>query len=396
MKVIYEKDMRVPIKIWANYDALDKTCIEQITNTSKLPFVFKHVCLMPDGHGGYGMPIGGVIACDKVVIPNAVGVDIGCGMCAVKTSLKLSDVGSYLNTIVRKIKKVIPVGFEHHKEHQNETLMPSVSEYDMEKIVSEQYQSATHQLGTLGGGNHFIEIQKDEEDCIWIMVHSGSRNLGYKVAQHYNNVAKKLNEKWHVSVPSKYDLAFLPRDSEEGQMYLQEMNYCLGFALSNRRLMMDRIIDSFHTVLNSSKTIAYSTDMINIHHNYAQMEHHFGKNVMVHRKGATNAKKGQLGIIPGSQGTASYIVKGLGNPESFESCSHGAGRAMGRKDAKRRLNLADEMKTLNDQGIIHSVSCIDNLDEAPSAYKDIEDVMERQKDLVEIVVKLKPLAVIKG
>lgn len=224
------------------------------------------------------------------------------------------------------------------------------------------------------------------------MIHSGSRNIGYQVANHYNKLAISLNEKWHSKVPKEWQLAFLPIDSKEGQAYLEEMQYCVNFALANRSLMMDRIKAAFSETIEN---IEFG-DMINIAHNYATIEHHFGKNVMIHRKGATRAYTNDIGIIPGSQGTKSYIVKGLGNTESFKSCSHGAGRVMGRKQAQRELSLKDEIKKMEQQGILHSIRSEKDLDEAAGAYKDIDAVMENQKDLVEIIVELLPLAVIKG
>jgi tRNA-splicing ligase RtcB len=231
------------------------------------------------------------------------------------------------------------------------------------------------------------------------MIHSGSRNLGKQVAEHYNKLAKKLNEKWYSKVDEKVDLAFLPLDSEEGKAYIREMEYCVEFALANRKLMMSRISDIFSKYFKNEccpeNDIFFEEEFINIAHNYASLENHFGQNVMVHRKGATLARKDTLGIIPGSQGTASYIVKGKGNKDSFESCSHGAGRKMGRKQAIKELDLEAEIKMLDDQGIIHSVRGKQSLDEAPSAYKDINEVMKNQEDLVEILVELKPLAVIK-
>jgi len=223
------------------------------------------------------------------------------------------------------------------------------------------------------------------------MVHSGSRNLGYKVAKHYNELAIKLNKYWYSSVPTKWELAFLPVDSEDGQAYIKEMNYCVDFALANRELMMRRICDIFE-----KETSCECVEPINIAHNYASLENHFGQNVWVHRKGATKAYEGTIGIIPGSQGTNSYIVRGKGNEDSFRSCSHGAGRTMGRKQAQRELNLEAEVKFLEDKGILHSIRGVNQLDEAPSSYKDIKVVMENQKDLVDIEVELKPLAVIKG
>ncbi len=223
------------------------------------------------------------------------------------------------------------------------------------------------------------------------MIHTGSRNLGLKVANHYNKLAVELNAKWHSQVPKEWELAFLPVDSEEGQAYIREMNYCVEFALINRKLMMDRIRRIFF-----KKTECDTNSPINIAHNYASQENHFGKNVWIHRKGATQAKKGQIGIIPGSQGTSSYIAEGLGNKDSFESCSHGAGRVMGRKQAERELDLEKEIKILDDQNIIHNIRHASDLDEATSCYKNIDDVMSQQKDLIKILVKLTPLAVIKG
>jgi len=240
--------------------------------------------------------------------------------------------------------------------------------------------------------NHFIEIQQGDDGFVYIMVHSGSRNIGYRVAQNYNAMAINLNEKWYSSVPKKWQLAFLPLNSKEGQDYLDEMQYCVEFAHMNRNLMIKNICESIDEVVAG---VTYDAHL-DIAHNFAAMEHHFGKNVMVHRKGATKAYKGQLGIIPGSQGTSSYIVEGLGNPESFYSCSHGAGRRMSRTKAKNELDLAAEIKHMNDQGIVHGLRTANDLDEASGAYKDIENIMLLQRDLVEIKVKLTPLAVIKG
>jgi tRNA-splicing ligase RtcB len=391
MKIYTEE--KLPIKSWCENP--EEGCLVQARNIANLPFLFKHVALMPDTHQGYGMPIGGVIATKGVVIPNAVGVDIGCGMCAVKTPIKVENLSTeLLKKIMGEIRKVVPVGFGHHQKRQDLFYMPYAGEIKPEmKIVDEQFDSATKQVGTLGGGNHFIEIQKGNDGFIWIMIHSGSRNIGLKVAQYYNDLAVKLNEKWHTSVPKEHELAFLPIDSNEGQAYLSEMDYCVRFALCNRRLMMDNILGIFKELVEDK--VPYE-DMINIAHNYASMENHFGTNVMVHRKGATLAREGMRGIIPGSQGTASYIVKGKGNPDSFMSCSHGAGRQMGRKEAERSLDLEAEIKMLNDQGVIHSVRNKSDLDEAPSAYKNIDIVMKEQQDLVEILVELKPLGVIKG
>jgi tRNA-splicing ligase RtcB len=262
-------------------------------------------------------------------------------------------------------------------------------------VMAREYATARRSLGTLGGGNHFIEIQKGSDGYIWVMLHSGSRNPGKQVADYYNKKAIELNEKYYSQIPQKWELAFLPLDSEDGQEYMEEMRSCVEYAFINRKLMIDRIVEVFKDVINESEQICFDP-MINIAHNYATMEHHFGKNVLVHRKGATSAKNGEIGIIPGSQGTSSYIVKGRGNMDSFMSCSHGAGRKMGRKQAERTLNLEEEVKKLNDRGILHAIRGVGDLDEASGAYKDIDVVMKEQEDLVEIMVKLEPLAVIKG
>jgi len=385
---------KIPIKLWT--DDIDEGALAQALNLANLPFAFKWVSIMPDAHQGYGMPIGGVLATKDVIIPNCVGVDIGCGMCAVKTSLTEIDRET-LKKIMGEIRKFIPVGFSHQKEKQDEDLMPNRGITDHLKIVGQEYQSALKQIGTLGGGNHFIEIQKGSDGFIWIMIHSGSRNIGYKVADYYNRLAVKLNEKWHSKVPQEWELAFLPIDSEEAQDYIREMDYCVAFALANRRLMMNKVEEAFCKVIDARVDYVFEDDlMINIAHNYASLENHFGQNVWVHRKGATLAREGTIGIIPGSQGTASYIVEGKGNPESFMSCSHGAGRRMGRNQARKDLVLEDEVKALEDKGILHSIRGVKELDEAPSAYKDIHSVMKNQEDLVKVLVELKPLAVIKG
>ncbi len=392
MKEVITTENR-PIKLWL--DDIEEGALAQAKNLANLPFTFKHIAIMPDAHQGYGMPIGGVLATQDVIIPNAVGVDIGCGMCAVKTNLTELDTDT-LKKIMSRIREVVPVGFNKHKKPQNVDSMPGVVNYpevvgiDEMPIVKREFQNAFYQVGTLGGGNHFIEIQKGNDGHIWIMIHSGSRNLGFKVAKHYNDLANELNQKWHSSIPKEEELAFLPMNSKEGKSYIREMNYCVEFALSNRSLMMDRVIE----IMSGVKEFTSVGDVVNIAHNYAKMENHFGQNVMVHRKGATLAREGTVGIIPGSQGTRSFIVKGKGNKESFESCSHGAGRKMGRKQAKKTLNLEEEQKKL--EGIVHSVRTEKDLDEAPGSYKDIETVMENQTDLVDILVELTPLGVIKG
>lgn len=381
---------KIPIKLWI--EDIEAGALEQAKNMANLPFAFRHIAIMPDSHQGYGMPIGGVLATRGVIVPNAVGVDIGCGMCALKTSLTTIEA-PVLKKVMSEIRHKVPVGFNHHNEKQNESLMPDSGNIIKGGMVERQYEAALKQVGTLGGGNHFIEIQKGSDGHIWIMIHSGSRNIGLKVAEHYNQVAVRLNERWYSQISSKWQLAFLPIESQEAKDYMTEMQYCVDFAFASRKLMMENIKASFTAEMGGDFA---ELDFVNIAHNYARWENHFNNSVLVHRKGATSAKLDEIGIIPGSQGTKSYIVKGKGNPESFESCSHGAGRALSRTMAQNTLSLEEEIARLDKQHIIHAIRNKKDLDEAPGAYKDIDIVMKNQQDLVDIVVELTPLAVIKG
>ena len=381
-----------PVKIWTN--DVEESAMRQIENLTTLPFLHHHLAIMPDVHAGMGMPIGGVLACDGAVIPNAVGVDIGCGMCAVKTNWKMEDLPPHVirKEIMKGIRARIPLGMDHHKEAQDAKYLPQGHDIDKMEIVKRRQHSILHEVGTLGGGNHFIELQKDEEGNLWIMIHSGSRNLGKQVGDYYNKIAASLNEKWHSVVSPEIRLPFLPHGTREFGAYWNEMKYCIDFALCNRRLMMERIQE---VIADSLKGIEFEP-MINIAHNYAAFEHHFGKDVIVHRKGATLAREGVIGIIPGSQGTASYIVKGLGNPDSFCSCSHGAGRVLSRKAAIKTLDMDAEVRNLEAKGIIHAIRCQDDMQEASGAYKDIDTVIANESDLVKLKTKLLPIAVIKG
>jgi tRNA-splicing ligase RtcB (3'-phosphate/5'-hydroxy nucleic acid ligase) len=382
---------RIPIKLWVS--ELESGAMEQARNLANLPYAYKHIALMPDCHQGFGMPIGGVLATKEVIIPNAVGVDIGCGMCATQTTLQDVEF-NLLKIILKDIRELIPLGFKHHKTAMDHALMPDPANFfDVIPVVEREFERARYQLGTLGGGNHFIEIQKGSDGLIWVMVHSGSRNIGKQVADHYNRVATELNLKWKSKVPKSAQLAYLYLSSNEGQQYIREMNYCIEFAYANRKIMMDNVLKVLEYHFGNSFR---SGPMINIAHNYANIEKHFGNDVMVHRKGATKASKETIGIIPGSQGSNSYIVKGKGNTDSFESCSHGAGRTMGRKEAIRKLNLKEEIQKLDKKGILHAIRNQSDLEEATSAYKDISVVMNNQKDLVEVLTELQPLAVIKG
>ncbi len=377
-------DCKIPIKSWC--EDIEAGALEQAKNLANLPFSCKHIAVMPDAHQGYGMPIGGVLATQGVVVPNAVGVDIGCGMIAVKTTHVGNPGIKSVKEIIGELRKQIPVGFNHHNVAHNWIGFDEAPDIP---IIQQQLDPARKQLGTLGGGNHFIEVQLGDDNHIWLMLHSGSRNFGYKIAREYHNRAKALCERWYSSVPK--DLSFLPIETSEAREYMDAMNFALRFAQASREHMMAIVINVAYYFLDC--TFGSS---INIHHNYAKWENHFGKNFIIHRKGATSAREGELGIIPGSQGSSSYIVKGLGNRESFMSCSHGAGRKMGRKQAKKELDLKETIKTLDNKGIVHSIRGVDNMDEAPGAYKDIDEVMKAQSDLVEITVKLTPLGVLKG
>jgi tRNA-splicing ligase RtcB len=381
----------IPIKMWL--DDIEGSAIAQVHNLAQLPFAYRHIAIMPDSHCGYGMPIGAVLATTGQVIPNAVGVDIGCGMRAVKLPTKAIPTRQELTEICARIRRLVPLGAKKFSNRANHSKMPSQHGHNYE-ICMQEYDNAAKSLGTLGGGNHFIELQEGSDGHLWVMVHSGSRNLGHKVATHYNKIAVNLNQQWSSPVPKGFELAHLPIDSQIGIDYLSEMNYCVEFAKANRREIMDSVLNAVYSVFEPLDNEPYGH--IDIAHNYARIENHFGKNVMIHRKGATSAREGEIGIIPGSQGTSSYIVSGKGERESFMSCSHGAGRSMSRSYAKQNLDLDAEIKQLDDMGVVHGVRHISDLDEAPSSYKDIKTVMENQSDLVDILVELKPLAVVKG
>ncbi len=404
MKWEYTENLEKPVKSWCEF--VEDGAMKQACNLANHPSVFRHVALMPDCHQGYGMPIGGVIACTDSVIPNAVGVDIGCGMCAVETDLHVEQIKDrqLIRSLMQLVKQRVPVG--EGNAHRGEQHWNGFSRHlDSIKGNIPAWYSAKREnldkrnLGTLGGGNHFIELQSSEEGIIWLMLHSGSRNLGYRIADHYHKLALRLNDKWKITLPDR-DLAFL-HDDEDGKDYLRDMNFALAYAAENRKRMMKVFKESVGDVFAHVNFL----QEINIHHNYASRENHFGRDVWVHRKGATSAHKNEKGIIPGSMGTSSYIVEGLGNPESFMSCSHGAGRVMGRNEACRRLSV-DECNRAMD-GIVFdrwsryhgrkkTMDKLYDLSEAPGAYKNIDEVIEAQLDLIKPLVKLHPLGVVKG
>lgn len=386
----------VPIKLWL--DDLEHGAMEQARNLAEFPFTFKHVAVMPDAHKGYGMPIGTVLASRGAVVPNAVGVDIGCGMLARQFEIPadiLKPEG--VRGVLGHIRDRVPVGNgkKGTRDGQKYVRYPDVggtlSRDHAPGVVAAHFETALTQVGTLGGGNHFIELQAGSDGYLWAMIHSGSRALGYAVATHYNKLAQRLNQTWHSSVPKDHGLAFLPVGSPEADAYMAEMNYCIRYAEINREEMMGYVGDALNEVVGASPG-----ETVHNSHNYARMENHFGENVLIHRKGATSAREGELGIIPGSQGTNSYIVAGKGEKQSFTSCSHGAGRLMSRNRAKSELDMAATVEDLDTRGILHSIRSVSDMDEAPGAYKDIHTVMALQQDLVDIRVELSPLGVVKG
>lgn len=414
MFVLYEKGkQRVPVKVWLDdVSQLEDECLRQALNLANLPFIYKWVALMPDAHSGYGMPIGGVIATEEVIIPNAVGVDIGCGMCFVQTNipvelLKTVKTGQekLIEAVIGCIMRNIPVGFEHYKKKQPCEALDRVrnEEYfrpdDIPAELMPELEAGYYQVGTLGGGNHFIEIQEDEYGMAGIMLHSGSRNFGYKICRYFNKVAKDLNERLKSSVPASYDLAYLSLDSVEGQAYIKWMKLALDFARENRLLMMKRVQDILfdHVVKYAGfKGIEICLEA-NCHHNYASLERHFSRNVWVHRKGAIRAGKGEMGIIPGSMGSYSYIVEGLGNPESFFSSSHGAGRACSRSKAREKYRVDEVISDLKKMGVtLGKHNKKDVAEECRMAYKDIDYVIQQELDLIKPVKRLKTVGVVKG
>ena len=373
---------KIPIKSWA--EEVEDEALVQATNLSNLPFAHSHIALMADVHVGFGMPIGGVLASKGVIIPNAVGVDIGCGIIAAKTDIKKMSI-TQIENIVDKAHRSIPLGFKNHKKARD---WEGFDNPPNSKIIEKELDAARYQLGTLGGGNHFLTMEQGSDGYVWLMVHSGSRNFGYKIANYYNKIAKEINKKTNLT-PEKHDLAGLYMDSSEGKEYFHAMNYALDFAKENRRQLLEQFYSIFQKETKSKDILM----KVSIHHNYASIEEHFGERVVIHRKGAIKAELGELGVVPGSMGTPSYIVEGLGNEESFNTCSHGAGRVMSRNQANQVITREMAEKAMGN--IVHKGFKKD-LSEAPMAYKDIEEVMENQKDLVKPLVKLTPLGVIKG
>lgn len=409
MFVLYHQEkQKVPIKVWLRKpEQIDEGCLEQALNLANLPFVHPWVALMPDTHQGIGMPIGGVIALDGMIIPNSVGVDIGCGMAYVQTNLPAALLrkadkknGSLIQAIVGDLLRNIPVGFAHHSKQQLcKALDKARIEYpQFAKELLPELKEGYFQVGTLGGGNHFIEVQEDEEGLVGLMLHSGSRNFGYKICRHFNEMAKDFNKKNNAMVPKEFNLAYLPVDTEEGLAYIEWMNLALEFAMENRAQMLEKTMDILEKWVGKMlKGSVEFGERINCHHNYAALETHYGKSLWVHRKGAIRARLGEPGIIPGAMGSSSYLVTGLENPESFHSSSHGAGRKFSRSGAMNRYSVDEVMADLKKEKVVlgkHNKR--DVAEESRFAYKDIDFVMENERDLVKPVKKLKTIGVVKG
>lgn len=381
-----------PVLSWAHHD-LGHAEIKMAKNVASLPFVYKHVALMPDVHLGKGALVGSVIATQDAVIPAAVGVDIGCGMCAIQTPFKADQLDGKLKKIRRDIEAAIPVGFNHNKtiEKAAQNWQGWTQFQDLHSGVQHLSGKALQQLGSLGGGNHFIELCLDTQGQVWLMLHSGSRNIGNMLAQNHMRTAKELARLAGESLPDP-DLAYFVANTDEFAAYWRDLQWAQDYAKFNREVMMARFKQVVERHLAGGKPTRPLLS-VNCHHNYAEKETHYGESVYVTRKGAVRAREEDYGIIPGSMGAKSFIVKGKGNPESYCSCSHGAGRTMSRSKAKREFTVDDVVQQTEgiecrkDAGVI---------DEIPAAYKPIEQVMANQSDLVEVVATLKQVVCVKG
>ncbi len=378
--------------MWTQPESVESEAMRQLQNIAALPWTFKHVAVMPDVHYGKGATVGSVIAMRDAVSPAAVGVDIGCGMTAVRTSLRAEDLPESLRRLRTNLERAVPVGFNQHKataftSRDAQDWDPFWRAFDdLTPVVKANSAKALHQMGTLGGGNHFIEICLDTTKQVWVMLHSGSRGIGNLLAQHHIEVARGLAH--NQSLPDQ-DLAVFLAHTPQMAAYRHDLFWAQDYARRNRGVMLRLICD----VLRREFPQVTFEDPISAHHNYVAEETHFGEDVMVTRKGAIRAGRGDLGIIPGSMGTGSYIVRGLGNPDSFESASHGAGRRMSRNKARKQFteeDLAEQtagVECRKDRGVV---------DEIPAAYKDIDEVIRNQEDLVEVVAKLKQVVCVKG
>lgn len=394
----------VPIKMWTKGVPVEDEARKQLENAARLPVVFKHVAAMPDVHLGIGATVGSVIPTIKAIIPAAVGVDIGCGMMAAKTTLRAEDLPDNLGPLRSAIEQAVPHGSvpRHRGRDPGSWENPPVSVDQVWATLAEEFHllcelhprlantNNRKHLGTLGSDNHFIEICLDEAGFVWFMLHSGSRGVGNAIGTHFIELAKKDAELHQRNLPDK-DLAYFEEGARYFGDYVRGVSWAQKFAMRNREVMMANLIATVRKVI--AKPFESHVEAVNCHHNYVQQERHFGQDVFITRKGAVSARRGELGIIPGSMGARSYIVRGLGNPESFESCSHGAGRVMSRTKAKKMFSVADHIKATE------GVECRKDanvVDEIPMAYKDIDAVMDAQQDLVEVVHTLKQVVCVKG
>ncbi len=398
------QDNGAPVKMWTNGVPVDPKAITQLQNTAKMPFVFKHLAVMPDVHVGKGSTIGSVIPTRGAIIPAAVGVDIGCGMIAVRTSLVASDLPDNLLNIRHAIEAAVPHGRTVNRGGRDKGSWNKVPEMvdqhwatlaDRFKHITDKYPKLLNtnnrqHLGTLGTGNHFIELCLDEVDRVWVMLHSGSRGVGNAIGNLFITLAQKDMQQHIANLPDR-DLAYFEEGNRYFDDYMEAVDWAQDYARQNREVMMHRALEALSREI--PKPFTTQQEAVNCHHNYVQREQHYGEEVLVTRKGAVSARKGQMGIIPGSMGAKSYIVRGLGNEESFCSCSHGAGRVMSRTEAKKRFTVNDQKRATS------HVECrkdSDVIDEIPMAYKDIDAVMAAQSSLVEIVHTLRQVVCVKG
>ena len=391
------------VKMWTRGVPIEDGAKLQLANTARMPFIFRHVAAMPDVHVGIGATVGSVVATKGAIIPAAVGVDIGCGMMAVQTTLKATDLPESLIAVRQRIERAVPHGFETIRGRSrkgaweiapNSVITRWRGLADRLERITDKYprlkpKNPQDQLGTLGGGNHFVEICLDGEQTVWVMLHSGSRGIGNLIGQTFIELARKDMRRHFINLPDR-DLAYLVEGTQHFDDYVEAMEWAQDYAAENRRSMMDAVL---RVLREEVRTFALGEVAVNCHHNYTARERHFDEDVLVTRKGAVRAGRGELGIIPGSMGARSFIVRGLGNAESFESCSHGAGRRMSRTEARKRFTVADH------EAATAGVECrkdVEVIDETPAAYKDIDAVMEAQRDLVEIVHTLKQVVCVKG
>ncbi len=388
---------RVPVKIWT--DDVDEKSRRQLANIASLPFIHHHVAAMPDVHLGIGATIGSVIATRKAIIPAAVGVDLGCGMLACRLSIGGNDVDEKsLRMVFDQISRDVPVGRAQHADDCALTAAARPFAARLDAMTQRhpqllktlgKFSKWVNQLGTLGGGNHFIEVCLDESRRLWVMLHSGSRGIGNALASHFIALARKDMERWMIQLPDG-DLAYFPEGSAHFDDYVEALSWAQEYAMQNRRQMLDLVLAALGRHLPA---FAVTGKVVNCHHNYVAVEHHYGEDVWVTRKGAIRAREGDWGIIPGSMGAKSYIVRGKGNAESFSSCAHGAGRRMSRTAAQRQFSAADVLRQT--EGVICRKDA-GVVDEIPAAYKDIDTVMADQADLVEVVHQLTQLVCVKG